>query len=61
MGVGARDHGGAGFDRLAQRIQHRPREFRQLVEEQHAEMGEADTSPGFTLSPPPTSAAIEAE
>jgi hypothetical protein len=29
-----------GLERLAQRIEHLRREFRQLVEEQHAVMGE---------------------
>ena len=32
----------AGLERLAQRIEHRPLELGQLVEEQHAEMREAD-------------------
>ena len=42
MGVGAGDADAAGLERLAQRIEHRPLEFGQLVEEQHAQMREAD-------------------
>ena len=42
VGVGAGDADLAGLERLAQRIEHRALEFGQLVEEQHAEMGEAD-------------------
>ena len=60
-GIGAGDHRLAALERLAQAVEHRRGEFRQLVEEQHAVMGQADTSPGRTFSPPPTSAAIEAE
>ncbi len=42
MGVGAGDDDLAGFDRLAQRVQHLAREFGELVHEQHAVMREAD-------------------
>jgi hypothetical protein len=42
MRVGARDHGTARLDRLPQRIENGPRELRQLVEEENAEMGKAD-------------------
>jgi hypothetical protein len=42
VGVGAGDLDLAGLERLAQRIEHRALEFGQFVEEQHAEMGEAD-------------------
>ena len=42
MGIGARDADRAGLERLAQRIEHRALEFGQFVEEQHAEMREAD-------------------
>jgi hypothetical protein len=37
--VGAGDGDGAGLERLAERIEHGTLEFRQLVEEQHAESG----------------------
>src|SRR4051794_9659091 len=40
--VGARDADVAGLQRLAQRIKHGALKFRQLVEEQHAQMREAD-------------------
>src|SRR3546814_16780087 len=40
MGVGARHHHAPGLDRLAQRLQGGTLEFRQLVEEEHAEMGD---------------------
>src|SRR6185436_5471902 len=39
---GARDRDHAALERLAQRLQHRAVELRQLVEEQHAEMRQAD-------------------
>jgi len=42
VAVGARDLDLAGLERLPQRIQHRPLEFGQFVEEQHAQMREAD-------------------
>ena len=42
VGVGAGDADAAGLQRLAERIEHRPLEFGQFVEEQHAEMREAD-------------------
>ena len=42
VGVGAGDADVAGLERLAQRIEHRPLEFGQFVEEQDAEMREAD-------------------
>ena len=42
MHVGAGDADLAGLDRLAQRIEHLALEFGQLVEEEDAEMGEAD-------------------
>ena len=38
--IGARDRDLAGFERLAQRVEHLRGEFRQLVEEQHAVMRE---------------------
>jgi len=38
--IGPRDHGLAGLERLAERIEHLRIELGQLVEEQHAEMGE---------------------
>ncbi len=41
VGIGARHRDLARLDRLAQRIEHRAAEFGELVEEQHAEMGEA--------------------
>ena len=40
--VGARDADRPGLERLAQRIEHRALEFGQFVEEQHAEMRQAD-------------------
>jgi hypothetical protein len=46
-------------ERLAERIENGTLEFRQLVEEQHAEIGKAHL-PGRTLRPPPTRAAIDA-
>ena len=42
VGVGAGDADASGLERLAQRIEHRALEFRQLVEEQDAEVREAD-------------------
>jgi hypothetical protein len=42
MRICARDDGAPGFQRLAQRLQRAALEFRQLVEEEHAAMGEAD-------------------
>ena len=42
MAVGARHADASGFERLAQRIEHRALEFRKLVEKQHAEVREAD-------------------
>ncbi len=42
MGIGARDGDFAGLQRLAQGIEHRALEFGQLVEEQHAEVRQAD-------------------
>src|SRR5205807_3168150 len=42
VGIGAGDADAAGFERLAERIQYRPLELRKLVEEQHAEVREAD-------------------
>ena len=42
MGVGARDGDFAGLERLAQAVEHRALEFGQFVEEQHAEVREAD-------------------
>ena len=41
-GIGAGDDGFAGFERLAQAVEHGGRELRQLVEEEHAVVGEAD-------------------
>jgi hypothetical protein len=40
--VGAGDHRLAGFERLAQRIEHLRMEFRKLIEKQHAEISERD-------------------
>ena len=40
--IGAHDRDLAGLQRLAQRIEHLRLEFRQLVEKQHAVMGERD-------------------
>ena len=42
MGIGARHADASGLERLAQRIEDRALEFRKLVEEQHAEVREAD-------------------
>ena len=42
MGVGAGHADIAGFKRLPQRIEDRSLEFRKLVEEKHAEVGQAD-------------------
>lgn len=42
MRIGAGDRHFAGFQRLAQRIEHGPLKFRQFVEEQHAQMRHAD-------------------
>ena len=42
VGIGARHGDLAGFQRLAQRIEHRALELWQFIEEQHAKMGEAD-------------------
>ena len=58
--VGARDRHLAGLQRLAQRIEHLRLEFRQLVEEQHAVMGERHLARP-RAQPPPTSAGMEAE
>ena len=61
VGVGAGDVDLAGLERLAQRIEHRALEFGQFVEEQHAEMGEADlarAAPGGRRRPAP---AIDAQ
>ncbi len=48
--IGTRDADLAGFERLAQAVEHRSLEFGQLVEEQHAEMRQADLA-GFHLEP----------
>ena len=50
MGIGSRHGDGAGLDRLAQRLQRPAVELRQLVEEQHAEVGEGDLT-GLGLGP----------
>ena len=42
VGIGTRHADLAGLERLAQRIEHRALEFGKLVEEQHAEMRQAD-------------------
>ena len=42
MRIGAGHADAAGFERLTQRIEHGALEFRKLVEEQDAEVGEAD-------------------
>ena len=60
MGVGARDHHLAGLDRLAQRLEHRPRELGELVQEEDAVVGEADLARASRPRPPPTMAAIDA-
>ena len=50
MRIGPRHADFSGFQRLAQRIEHRSLEFRQFVEEQHSEMGHADFA-GTNLQP----------
>ena len=51
----------AGLQRLAQRVQHRRRELRRLVEEQHAAVGQRRRArAGPAPLPPPTTAAIDA-
>ena len=60
MGVGARHGDAAGLHRLAQRFERGALELRQLVEEQHAEMGERHLARP-PRRPPPTSAGSEAE
>ncbi len=64
MGIGARHHRFAGFDRLAQRIQHAALEFRQLVEKQHAQMRERRlrrASPSGRRRPAPPSRPNDAD
>ena len=52
MGVGAGHHHGARLHGLPQGVQHPAGELRQLVEKQHAEMGEGDLSrPGAGAAP----------
>src|SRR6185437_6979621 len=55
MRVDPRDGGARGFQRLAQRLQRGALELRQLVEEENAEMREAD------LARPAAMAACEAQ
>ena len=59
--IGARHRDLAGLQRLAQAVERLGVEFGQFVEKQHALMGERDFSGLWRDSPPPTSAAIEAE
>ena len=47
MRVGAGDRDASGLDRLAQRLQGRALELRQLVEEEHALMREARSRPAW--------------
>jgi hypothetical protein len=42
MGIGTSDADAPGLERLAKRIEDRALKFRKLVEEQHAEVREAD-------------------
>ncbi len=42
MRIGARDDGLAGFERLAQTVQHLTRKLRQFIQKQNAAMGERD-------------------
>ena len=58
--VGAGDDRFAGFQRLAQSVEHVRLEFRQLVEKQHAVMGERNFT-GRGREPPPTRDAMLAE
>jgi hypothetical protein len=58
--VGARDHAFAALQRQAQRIEHLRDELGELVEEEHAVMGERGFA-ALMRSPPPTIAAIDAE
>ena len=56
----ARDRDRAVLERLAQRLERRPRELRQLVEEQHAAVREGRLAGPRATQPPPTIAAIDA-
>ena len=59
VGVDARNGGAPGFQRLVQGLQRATLEFRQFVQEQHAEMGQrhfAGSGPG----PPPISDGVDA-
>ena len=51
----------AVLERLAQRLEHRPCELRELVEEEHAVVREARLARPRRGAPPPTMAAAEAE
>ena len=51
----------AVLERLAQRLEHRPGELGQLVEEEHAVVREAGLAGPRRVAPPPTIAAAEAE
>ncbi len=42
MGIGARDIDRAGFERLAQRVEHGALKLGQFIEKQHAQMRQAD-------------------
>ncbi len=58
--VGTGNDAFAGLQRLAKRIEHGRRKFRQFVEKQDAVMGKRGLT-RLGLSPPPTSAAMVAE
>jgi hypothetical protein len=60
VGVGTGDADLAGFERLAERIEHLALEFGQFVEEQDAEVRQADLARPDLKSPPPTNAGIDA-
>ena len=57
--VSPRDADRAVLERLAEGLEHRPLELRELVEQQNAVVGEAGLSRAWS-SPPPTIAAIDA-
>ena len=56
---GARDEDLPVLERLPQRLERRPLELGELVEEQHAGWARL-ASPGRSLGPPPTIAAVDA-
>ncbi len=51
MGIGPRHIDHPGLQRLAQRIEHRALEFGQLIQKQHAQMGQTDLT-RLDLEPP---------